>query len=574
MYLRRCYRRKDGKRHAYWALVESYRTARGPRQRVVAYLGEMDAAGRVGMQRCAEGGARTQQSDLFQAQEPEWIEVDLKRVAVEQSRGLGGVWLGLELCRRLGLVEFLEEKLRVGREEVPWPVMALVLVLGRLCDPSSELHLAEHFYESSALSEVLGVAAEKVNEDRLYRALDELLPHKRALEKHLKERLGELFDLDYDLLLYDVTSTYFEGEAKANPLAQRGYSRDHRPDCKQVNIALVVSREGMPLGYEVFAGNRADVTTLEQMVQSMEARYGKANRIWVMDRGMVSEDNVEFLKQEQRRYIVGTPKAMLKRFERELLSRDWKQVQAGLEVRICPAPEGEEVFILCRSQQRMEKERAMHERFEKRLEAGLAKIAASCHKRRQTPVEVAQRVGRLMGQNTRAAGLFQTHIEAGANGQVSFTWKRNEAWRNWARLSEGCYLLRSNVTDWSAADLWRAYIQLTEAEAAFRIHKSDLELRPVWHHKQGRVEAHILVCFLAYVLWKTLAQLCRRAGLGEEPRKVFGELEQIALVDVVMPTRKGLTIRKRCISRPTDHQAILLQRLGLSLPASLDFVRV
>lgn len=574
MYLRRCYRRKDGKRHAYWALVESYRTARGPRQRVVAYLGEMDAAGRLGVRRCAEGGEGSRQRGLFREQEPEWIEVDVQRVAVERSRDFGGVWLGLELCRRLGLVEFLQEKLRVGREEVPWPVMALILVLGRLCEPSSELHLAEHFYESSAMSEVLGVPAEKVNEDRLYRALDQLLPHKPALEKHLKQRLGELLDLDYDLLLYDVTSTYFEGEAKANPLAQRGYSRDHRPDCKQVNIALVVSREGMPLGYEVFAGNRADVTTLEQIVQNMEARYGKANRIWVMDRGMVSEENVEFLKQEQRRYIVGTPKGMLKRFQRELLSPDWKQVQAGLEVRLCPAPEGEEIFILCRSEQRREKERALHDRFEKRIEAGLGKIAAACQKRKQTPVEVAQRVGRLMGQNTRAAGLFQTHIEAGTNGKVSFTWKRNEAWRSWARLSEGCYLLRSNVTDWSAEDLWRAYIQLTEAEAAFRIHKSDLELRPVWHHKQGRVEAHILVCFLAYVLWKTLAQLCRRAGLGEEPRKVFGELQPIALVDVVLPTRQGVTIRKRCISRPTDHQAILLQRLGLTFPASLDLARV
>jgi transposase len=571
MYLRRCYRRKDGKRHAYWALVESYRTARGPRQRVVAYLGEMDAAGRLGVRECAEGGLRAQQAGLFERAEPEWIEVDVKRVAVERSRRFGGAWLGLELSRRLGLTEFLEETLRAGREEIPWPMMALVLVLGRLSNPSSELHLAEHFYESSALSDVLGVPAEKVNEDRLYRTLDELLPHKGALEKHLKERLGELFDLDYDLLLYDVTSTYFEGEAKANPLAQRGYSRDHRPDCKQVNIALVVSREGMPLGYEVFAGNRADVTTLEEIVASMEARYGKAQRIWVLDRGMISEDNVEFLKQERRRYIVGTPKGMLKRFERELLAEDWKQVHEGLEVRFCPAPDGDEVFILCRSEQRTEKERAMHDRFEKRIEAGLNKIAVACQKRRQTPVAVAQRVGRLLGQNTRAAGLFQTHIGPGEDGKVSFTWKRNEAWRDWARLSEGCYLLRSNVTDWSAEDLWRAYIQLTEAEAAFRIHKSDLELRPVWHHKQERVEAHIFVCFLAYVLWQTLAQLCRRAGLGDEPRKVFGELESIAVVDVVMPTRKGVTLRKRCISRPTEHQAILLQRLGLSLPTTLEF---
>jgi transposase len=574
MYLRRCYRRKDGKRHAYWALVESYRTARGPRQRVVAYLGEMDEAGRLGVRQQAEYGDARWQRRLFDRAEPEWVEVDLKRIAVERNRQFGGPWLGLELCRWLGLVEFLERAIAPGREEIPWPLMALVLVLGRLCEPSSELHLAEHFYEASALTDLLGVPAEKVNEDRLYRALDQLLPHKEALEKHLKERLGELFELDYDLLLYDVTSTYFEGEAAANPLAQRGYSRDHRPDCKQVNIALVVSRCGMPLGYEVFAGNRADVTTLEEIVGVMEARYGKANRIWALDRGMISEDNVEFLKQEGRRYIVGTPKGMLKRFQRELLSENWRQVHEGLEVRLCPAPDGAEVFILCRSAQRSAKERAMHDRFEKRIEEALQKIAESCRKRRQKPIAIAQRVGRLLGRNTRAAGLFEVHIEEEADGSAQLRWQKVEQWREWARLSEGCYLLRSNVTDWSAEDLWRAYIQLTEAEAAFRIHKSDLDLRPVWHQKQERVEAHILVCFLAYVLWKTLAQTCHTAGLGDEPRKVFEELSKVTLVEVALPTRTGVTIRKRCVSRPTEHQTILLQRLGLHLPAALEFATV
>ena len=574
MYLRRCYRRKDGKRHAYWALVESYRTGRGPRQRVVAYLGEMDEAGRLGVRRQAEYGDATWQGRLFEHAEPEWVEVDFKRIVVERSRAFGGPWLGLELCRRLGFVELLERAIASGREEISWPVMALVLVLGRLCEPSSELHLAEHFYEASALADLLGVPAEKVNEDRLYRALDQLLPHKEALEKHLKERLGELFDLDYDLLLYDVTSTYFEGEAAGNPLAQRGYSRDHRPDCKQVNIALVVSRCGMPLGYEVFAGNRADVTTLEEIVAVMEARYGKANRIWALDRGMISEDNIEFLQQEGRRYIVGTPKGMLKRFERELLAEDWRQVHEGLEVRLCPAPDGEEVFILCRSAQRSAKERAMHDRFEKRIEEGLEKIVEGCRKRRQKPLVIAQRVGRLLGRNTRAAGLFQVRIETAADGSARLEWQKVEQWRDWARLSEGCYLLRSNVTEWSAEDLWRAYIQLTEAEAAFRIHKSDLDLRPIWHQKQERVEAHILVCFLAYVLWKALAQTCRAAGLGDEPRKVFEELSKVALVEVALPTRTGVTIRKRCVSRPTEHQAILLQRLGLRLPAALDFAHM
>jgi transposase len=574
MYLRRCYRQKDGKRHGYWALVESYRTSRGPRQRVVAYLGEMDAAGRLGLHHQAAGPAAVAQRRLFGDVEPQWVEVDLKRIAVERKRAFGGPWLGLQLCRRVGLVDFIERTLATGKEEIPWPLMAQILILARLCNPSSELHIAEHFYESSALSDLLGVAAEKVNEDRLYRALDQLLPHKEALEKHLKNRLGELFELDYDLLLYDVTSTYFEGEAKQIPLAQRGYSRDHRPDCKQVNIALVVSREGIPLGYQLFAGNRNDVTTLEEIVDRIERLYGKANRIWVMDRGMISEENVRYLKEAGRRYIVGTPKGMLKRFERELLAQDWHQVHTGLEVRFCPAPGGEELFVLCRSAQRKEKEQAMHERFEKRIEEGLEKIAASCRKRKQEPVVVAQRVGRLLGQNSRAAGAFQVQVVPDANGLAKFSWKKVDRWRQWARLSEGCYLLRSNVMNWSPEELWRVYIQLTEAEAAFHIQKSDLQLRPIWHKKEKRVEAHILVCFLAYVLWKTLAQLCQRAGLGNEPRKVFQELAEVALVDVLLPTRSGVTIRKRCVSRPTEHQAILLQRLGLQLPSSLEAARM
>ena len=574
MYLRRCYRNKDGKRHGYWALVESYRSSRGPRQRVVAYLGEMDTAGRLGIHQQAAGAAAIAQRGLFQDLEPQWVEVDLKRIAIERKRAFGGPWLGLELCRQVGLVDFLEQTLPTGREEISWPMMAQILMLARLCEPSSELQIAERFYEASALSDLLGVPANKVNEDRLYRSLDRLLPHKEELEKHLKNRLGELFDLDCDLLLYDVTSTYFTGEAKRNELAQRGYSRDHRPDCKQVNIALVVSREGMPLGYQLFTGNRNDGTTLEEIVERIERLYGRANRIWVLDRGMVSEENVRFLKEAKRRYIVGTPKGMLKRFEGELRAKGWNQVREGLEVRLCPAPGGEEVFLLCRSAQRKEKEQAMHERFEKRIEEGLEKIVASCAKRKQLPAAVGQRVGRLLGKNSRAAGAFEVKIDPDTDGFANCQWKRIDRWREWARLSEGCYVLRSNVTDWSPEELWRAYMQLTEAEAAFRIQKTDLQLRPIWHQKQERVEAHILVCFLAFVLWKTLAQLCQRAGLGNEPRKVFQELADITLVDVVLPTRNGVIIRKRCISRPTEHQAILLQHLNLHLPNSLEMAQV
>jgi len=571
MYVRRCYRKKNGKRHGYWALVESYRTARGPRQRVVTYLGELDEHGRIALPVPA---TPTHQQSLYESPAPQWLEVDLTRVRVEPGRAFGGPWLGYTLAQRLELPRFLAQTLPIDGADIPWPVMALVLVLGRLCAPSSELHLAEHVYDGSALPELLGVPAAKVNDDRLYRALDHLLPHKAALEQHLKARLGALFQVQYDLLLYDVTSTYFEGEAAQNPQAQRGYSRDHRPDCKQVNVALVVTREGLPLGYEIFPGNKADVTTLREIVTTMEARYGKADRIWVLDRGLVSEKHIAWLKAEGRRYIVGTPKTLLRRFERELTTAAWSHVREGVEAQVCAAPDGTEVFILCRSTARQAKERAMHDRFEQRITEGLEKLAAACRKRAESPVAIAQRVGRLLGQNSRAAKLFQVEVGTDAHGAATVQWTTSPAWRDWARLSEGCYILRSNLVEWSADELWTAYIHLTDAETAFRIQKSDLQLRPIWHQKEERVQAHILVCFLAYVLWKTLARWCHAASLGDEPRKVFAELQEIRLVDVMLPTRTGLELRKRCVSRPTEHQAILLQRLGLSLPTSLGVVEM
>ena len=592
MYLRRCHRTKEGKRHAYWALVKSVRTAKGPRQKVVAYLGDLDEAGRLGVQRAADGAMPAQQAELFAGQdkpiEPRWVEVDPSAVRVEQTRDFGGAWLALQIVKRLGLKAALDDLMPAGREDVPWPVMALVLVICRLCDPSSELRIAEHLFARSALPDLLGVAVEQVNDDRLYRALDALLPHKQSLEIRLKERLGALFDLKYDLLLYDVTSTYFEGQAEGNEQAKRGYSRDNRSDCKQVCIALVVSRCGMPVGYELFAGNKADVTTVQEVVEAMEGRYGRADRVWVMDRGMVSAANIAFLKEGGRKYIVGTPKSMLRKYEKQLIASDWDVVHEGLEVKRCAEPGGatggdaaavatgeaaaEETFILCRSADRRAKEKAMHERFEKRIEEGLASLQKMAQKRTMTAVQLSHRVGRLMGQNTRAAGGFKTEVTADAKGCAALTWERVPAWQSWARLSEGCYLLRSNVSDWSPADLWRTYMQLAEAEGAFRIHKGDLSLRPVWHQKKERVQAHVLVCFLAYVLWKTLGQMCRSAGLGDEPRKVLDELSTIQTVDVILPTRCGLEIRKRCVAKPTEHQAILLHKLGLSLPRHLEQV--
>ena len=569
MFLRPHFRRRHGRREAYWALVESYRTQAGPRQRTVAYLGSMDEAGRLGVEQTADPAPPDNQRELFPpATEPRYVEIDRTRVRVENCRQFGGPWLALKLIQQLGLHEFLQRVLPAGQERVPWSLTALILVVGRLCEPSSELRIAEHFYRQSALQDLLGVPVDRVDDNRLYRGLDALLPHKAELEAFLKQRFGELFAIEYDLLLYDVTSTYFEGQAAANPLARRGYSRDHRPDCKQVCIGLVVTRCGLPLGYEVFAGNRHDSTTLQEIVQTMEARYGRAQRIWALDRGMVSEDNLDWFRAAGRQYIVGTPKSQLKRFEQQLAAQqEWHAIREGLEVKLCPCPDGgAETYILCRSRDRRAKEQAMHARFEKRIEEGLAKIAAGCRQRAQPVGTIERRVGRLLGQNTRAAGLFDIQIQADANGAAQIAWQKVEKWRAWAQLSEGSYVLRTNVTGWSDEDLWRAYIQLTDAETAFRIQKSDLSLRPVWHQKEDRVLAHILVCFLAYVLWKFLGQLCRQAGLGDEPRRVLDELSELRAVDVVLSTTEGQEIRTRCVTQPSDHQKILLDRLGWQLP--------
>lgn len=411
MFIRPCYRRIKGKRQAYWALVESYRTERGPRQRTIAWLGKLRESERVGVKQAAEGKKKSpySQLQLFDHEDKlqaEWVEVDTANVRVENQLEFGGAWLAMELIRQLQLDELLENVIPQGKEDIPWAKIALVLIICRLCNPSSELHIAEHYYKSTALPELLGVPADKINHHRLYRALDYLLPHKEALEKHLKNRLGMLFDLDYDLLLYDVTSTYFEGLCEGNPQAQRGYSRDKRGDCKQVCIGLVVTRDGIPLGYEVFAGNRNDVKTWQEIVTTMEKRYGRANRIWCGDRGMMSKANIEFMESGNRRYIIGASKGTLRKFERQLLEEDWRMIREGLEVKMCPSPDGgKEMYILCRSRDRREKEKAMHERFEHRIDEALEKVRASCEKRKWKKEVIDRRIGKIMAKNSRAAPL-------------------------------------------------------------------------------------------------------------------------------------------------------------------------
>ncbi len=321
--------------------------------------------------------------------------------------------------------------------------MAAVLVIARLCEPSSELHIAEDWYRRTALEDLLGLPADRVNDDRLYRALDRLLPHKEALEQHLVKRLGELFDLSYDLLLYDVTSTYFEGQAERNPLAQRGHSRDHRPDCKQVCIAMVVTREGMPLGYEVFAGNRTDVTTVEEIVEAMEKRYGIAQRVWVMDRGMSSADNVAWLQETGRRYLIGAPKSELKKWSREIADeRDWQTVRDGVEAKVCRGPDGTETFLLCRSSDRREKERAMHERFSKRIEERLESLGRRLarSRKRLDREAIGRQIGRMLAQNARAAGRYQIDVldDPSRDSGLRLAWKAKPEWDSWATLRPKC----------------------------------------------------------------------------------------------------------------------------------------
>jgi len=576
MYLRHSTVRKNGKSHTYWRLVRSVRNGSKVRQETVVYLGELDAKGRAKASALAKHflGRKTAQLEFFDETPCEPMPVRLDQVRVERSRGFGDVWLGWVLWKALGLDDFCEKHLPRGREAVSWGEVASILVLARLCEPSSELHIAEDWYRRSALEDLLGIAPEQIYPMRLYRALDRLLPHKRALEAHLKQRFGELFALDYDLLLYDVTSTYFEGEAKANPQAQRGYSRDSRPDCKQVCIGLVVTRDGYPLGYEVFSGNRIDVTTVEEVVEAMEERYGKAGRVWVMDRGMVSEANLEWLREGGRRYLVGTPRSELKKWERELIDKDgWNDVRDGLEVKICPGPDGQEAFLLCRSQDRQAKERAMHERFRERIKQGLEPLGRRLKNARKAVdrSQVERQIGRLLERNRRAAGAFQVEVKNDtkrASG-LRLSWKIKEQWSAWAQLTEGTYILRSNVTDWSAEELWRTYIQLSQAEAAFRIQKSDLKIRPIWHQREDRVQAHILICFLAFALWKTLEGWQRRAGLGSSPRTVLEEMRRIHSVDVVLPLDDARDMTLRCVVRPDEAQAALLDRLGLELPRRL-----
>ncbi len=589
VFLRRKTKQHRGVGYSYWHLCETVRTARGPRQRVVASLGKLDeeeaAELRSGwddlpaLLRGETPAERTTTSPLpgVATDEPgavRWEQVDVRGVRVERTRDFGEGYLGLALWHRLKLDQLLTGLLPAGREAVGWSQVAALLTVARFCAQRSELGVAEHWYGTTALDELLGIDDRAVNDARLYRALDRLAEHKEALCAHLMERYRQWFGVRFEFLLYDVTSTFFEGEAADNPQARHGYSRDSRGDCKQVCIGLVCTPEGLPLSFETFAGNRTDVTTVEQIVRGMEEKYGVADRIWVMDRGMVSEANIAFLRERRARYLVGTPKSWLRRHEAALLERtSWQEVQDGLEVRLVEHPDGEagEQYILCRSSARAQKERAMLQRQSERLTEALVRIAQWLQRQPQTDHEaVGRRIGRALGKYPAAAAIIEATVLSDESGRaVSLRIASEVVAGRRAHRQKGAYLLRTNCEETDPALLWRWYMQLTQAEAAFRTAKSDLGLRPIYHRKQDRVEAHLLVCFLALALWRTLEQWMQSKGLGTCARQLIKQVATIKSVDVVLPVKRGAVqteLRLRVISTPEPATAQLLTHLGLRLP--------
>lgn len=587
MYLRKIKPRGKGQRQIYWELVESYRTAKGSRQRTVAYLGKLSRRELSGWQTLSRrlNGQALPTPTLFDppdtADEPDLQWVETRKLRVRRMRRFGDVYLAWTLWQLLGLDTMLAAKMPIGREDVPWATVAAILAITRFCRPSSELYIEKHFYPGSALEEILGVDPDQVHTDRLYAGLDQLLACKKAIEQHLRQRLGQLFQLSYDVLLYDLTSTYFEGACAANPMAQRGYSRDSRPDCLQVVIALIVTTDGYPLGYEVFDGNTHDATTVEKIVKKVEAEHGKSQRIWIMDRGNVSAANLQVLRKSGSRYIVGTPKALLRQVRGELTKEGWQQVREGIEVKRVAVPDAaDETLILCRSQDRIDKEQAMLERFCRRMKKGLEAMRKAAESGRLTDSGQAHlRLGRLTEQNWRAAECFTVEItwidKPAGKAKLRVNWRMDEQAR---KDLCGCYLLRTNLPQVDPVALWKQYTQLVDAEWAFRISKDELELRPVWHQKQDRVKGHILVCFIAYAMWKTLSGWMQASGLGEAPRPLVEELSRIESGDVVLPTcnndgTAGPTLVVRCVTQPEPHLAVLLHRLGLVLPNHLKRFR-
>jgi len=579
MFLRELRPKKDGKEHSYWSLVETVRTPKGPRQRTLCYLGELNTSAQARWQKTIavfneQGESR--QLKLFPSEveppenDPDVARVLLKKVRLERPRQFGNCFLALELWKRLGLDDFWQAQLDQEPAEVPWSRVAAVLATNRLCAPGSELAIEERWYPTTALDDLLQIPPGSVNDSRLYRCLDRLISHKTELERHLRERYGELFGAEFDVLLYDLTSSYVEGGAAKDPLLQRGYSRDHRPDCKQVVIALIVNAEGFPLSYETFDGNRADVTTVEAVMRMVERKYGRARRVWVFDRGVVSEENLAALRRRNGQYLVGTPRSKLKQFEAELLTGGWERVREDVEVKRVPVPGGEETYVLCRTTARREKEKAIRSRFSTQIEkalGGLAQRVATGKLKDRGKIE--RRLGRIEARYPSVADLYQAQVVETPAG-LRVEWQMLADRRAWQETREGAYLLRTNLQAETAAELWTKYIQLTEVEAAFRVLKSELSIRPLFHQLEHRVKAHILVAFLGYALWVTMKHLLRRKYSPLTPARVLSLLASVQSADIILPTTDGREIRLRRVTTPSPEQNEVLRTLGIALPERLD----
>jgi transposase len=574
MYLKPNRRIKDGKEHCYWSLVESKRCAGGRVvQRQVLYLGEINDSQREAWCRVIEafdeGTQQQTQLALFPADravpdhaKPYGVQVQLAAMQLHRPRQWGACWLACQLYEQLGLDQFWAARLPDSREGTRWRHVLQTLVCYRLIDPGSEWRLHRQWFETSAMGDLLGEDFALVEKNALYRCLDKIPEHQAALFSHLRRRWQDLFGAQFEVLLYDLTSTYFESDPPDDDADKRrhGYSRDKRHDCVQVVIALIVTPEGFPLAYEVLPGNTADKTTLRTFLHRIEAQYGKAQRIWVMDRGIPTEEVLAEMRQAEPpiAYLVGTPKGRLTRLEQALLGRPWQAVRPGVEVKLLP--QEQELYVLAQSRARIDKERAMRRRQLKRLWARLAQLSAMSLERE----ELIMKLGAARAKAPAAWRLIDIEV---AEHAATFSYALNRKKLRQVRRREGRYLLRTNLCGQDPAELWHFYLQLVEIEAAFKNLKDDLQLRPIHHHLERRIEAHIFVAFMAYCLHVTRRARLKSVAGGLTPRAVLDKLSAIQMLDVHFPTTSGRTLVLSRYTEPNADQKILVRQLGLVLPA-------
>jgi len=576
MFLRSTTRKKDGKDHRYFSVVENRRLATGKTaQRTVLYLGEINdqqqAAWRTSLSVFDEDAQRYTTLSLFPDDRPvpvdavDGLQIRVSELELRRPRQFGNCWLACEVWRQLGLEEFWRERLPPGREAVAWEKVLRLLVINRLVAPGSEFRLHREWFVSSAMDALLDTDFAVAEKDRLYRGLDRVLAHKTALFVWLKQQWADLFHADFEVLLYDLTSTYFEGEQAQNPKARRGYSRDHRPDCLQVVIGLVITTDGFPLAYEVLQGNTSDRTTLRPFLRHIEQTYGQARRVWVMDRGIPSEAILAEMRDPARptSYLVGTPKTKIAQHAQHWLDLPWQTVRDSVEVKLY-ATEGD-VYVLARSTGRQQKERAMRR---KRLTRLLRTLRAM---RRSLPARdrLLVRLGAAKKTAGRAFGFVTIHLPAADQPvtRETFHFQVDTAKLRAAEQRDGQYLLRSNLPAEDPEVLWNRYVQLTQIEAAFRTLKSELGIRPIHHHLEHRVDAHIFIAFLAYCLQVTLRNRLRRYAPGLTPAAVLDRFAAIELIDVWIPTRDGRWLILPRYTQPDRELQLLLHQLQLTLPA-------